>query len=79
MSEVEADHPLDPIEPTPLTPWQSSNSFSAAVPNLADTDSQYTLVVQDVGHFFLHGVFINIPGDTLNHEDGEVRKKGLIL
>ena len=70
-STVQADHALDPIDPTPLTPWQASHGFTASVQGL-DANSQYTLVIQDAGLFYLHGVYINIPGAGFNIENGEV-------
>ncbi|XP_072033603.1 uncharacterized protein C56G2.4-like [Amphiura filiformis] len=70
-SDIEEDHRLDPIDPDPLTPWQTSHGFSASVQGLADTSAHYTLVIQDVGFIFLHGVYINIPGDSFDIANGE--------
>ena len=71
-TNVKADHNLDPIDPTSLTPWQAAHGFSATAQGLEDTDALYTLVVVDAGYFFLHGVYVDIPGDNFDIKMGKV-------
>ncbi|XP_072035205.1 uncharacterized protein [Amphiura filiformis] len=71
VSSVEADHVLDPVNPPLITPYQSSKGFSVSIEGQLDPDAQYTLIIQDAGFLFLHGLFINIPGDDLDIADGE--------
>ena len=69
---VEADHVLDPVDPPILTPYQTSKGFSISLEGDLDPEAQYTLIIQDAGFFFVHGVYINIPGDDFDIANGQV-------
>ena len=61
------------MNPIPLEPFKASKGFSATVEgNPLDPNAQYTLVIQDAGFFFLHGIYINIPGDNFDIKNGQV-------
>ncbi|XP_072032898.1 uncharacterized protein C56G2.4-like [Amphiura filiformis] len=70
-SEGEADHTLDPINPEVLTPWQASYGFTASVQGIEEPNALYTLIIVDGGFFFLHGVYVDIPGNNFDIKFGK--------
>ena len=61
---------VDPLSDTSITPWDLR-----AMPEVtwtADQSDLFTLIVVDVGHGWLHGLYVNIPGNVISN--GEVRR-----
>lgn len=58
---------LDPLSTDYAYPWYVKNT-----PNItwtAAANTNYTLIIYDVGNFYTHGAYVNIPGNDLSAAD----------